>query len=112
MLASVTPPRWVGAFLQYSKPASCILCTYARIFSAARKRTVSGFCEKQGSREMASALLSLVETISYIIDPSNCLYGSFAMISFLARVFGPIVVDNFGESVGFIQTLDCPGRNS
>ena len=47
----------------------------------------------------------LVETIRYIYDPSNCLYGRFAMMAFPARVVGPIVADNFGPSVGSIGDI-------
>ena len=61
---------------------------------------------------MASARSGLVETFRYINDPSNCLYGTFAMMAFPARVVGPIVADSFVPSVGSIGTLDFPGRNS
>ena len=61
---------------------------------------------------MASARLGLVETIRYINDPCNSLYGRFAMMAFPAHVVGPIVADSFGPSVGSIGTLDFQGRNS
>ena len=70
------------------------------------------FCVKQDRREMATTRSGLVETIRYINDPSNCLYGRFAMMVVPARVFGPIVADNFGPSAGSIGTLDFSGRNS
>ena len=60
---------------------------------------------------MASARSGQVETIRYMNDPSNCLYGRFAMMAFPARVVGPIVADRFGPSVGSIETLEFPGKN-
>ena len=53
-----------------------------------------------------------METIDYINDPSTCLYDSFAMMAFLAHVFGLIVIECFGPSVGYIGTLDFLGRNT
>ena len=51
---------------------------------------------------MAIARSGQVETIRYINDPSNCLYGRFAMMAFLARVVSPIAADNFGLLAGSI----------
>ena len=70
------------------------------------------FCKKHDSREMAIARSVLVETIRYINDPSNYLYGRFAKMAFRARVVGFIVADCFGPSVGSIGTLDFPGKNT
>ena len=54
---------------------------------------------------MASAKSGLVETIRYINDPSNCLYGRFAMMAFPACVVGPIVADSFGPSLWSITSV-------